>query len=479
MTEPNLVEKTSTLLPPSQEGTISQIPSASLERIAQECKTSTSSLARLTVKPSACSLYEAILSYAAESEDVPMLVRLLKEDMDDDVPGTTEAMKAMKRLKQSMGLMPGSGLKEKKAPIPQIELGTSECRISWPPVQQKRKKKRKIGEGGSVDGEERFNVYVVHYTVGTPQATSFSLKTYEELTLVGLEKNELIRFTREILQWYYEEQKQNLDGKQFALHRFKTNNRGTGSWASEGLKRSRPVESVILPTGQIDTILGDVESFISQEGKSWYMQHGLPHRRSYLFYGPPGTGKTSTIRVIASRFGLNCCYLSVVNKDFSNQLLGDALSEIPANALIVLEDVDALFTGRKSETANSLTFSGVLNALDGLISADGILVVMTTNHIDKLDQALIRGGRVDRRFFFPMPDDDQIFHVFKGFYPECDDAVAREFVAKVRGREEKEAGAISTLQQLFIDMRGRGEKECVEGVDRFFDAHFPKSSETA
>ena len=52
------------------------------------------------------------------------------------------------------------------------------------------------------------------------------------------------------------------------------------------------------------------------------------------------------------------------------------ISSLPGRALLVLEDVDVLFNeDRKAETSSSVTFSGLLNAIDGLISVDGIITI--------------------------------------------------------------------------------------------------------
>ena len=64
--------------------------------------------------------------------------------------------------------------------------------------------------------------------------------------------------------------------------------------------------------------------------------------------------------------------------------------------MLVLEDIDALFIERESTGASSsISFSGLLNAIDGPASQEGRMLFMTTNHPDRLDPALIRPGRVD------------------------------------------------------------------------------------
>ena len=87
----------------------------------------------------------------------------------------------------------------------------------------------------------------------------------------------------------------------------------------------------------------------------------------------------------------------------SDDRLMHRLADAPENSIVLLEDADAAFVSRDTETetdsafqgANRLTFSGLLNAIDGVTSTEGRIVFMTTNYIDRLDPALIRPGRVD------------------------------------------------------------------------------------
>jgi mitochondrial chaperone BCS1 len=174
---------------------------------------------------------------------------------------------------------------------------------------------------------------------------------------------------------------------------------------------------------------------------------------------------------------MNCCFLSTTCKSFSNQTMGDALAQIPENALLVLEDVDSLFNEDRKNEDGSLTFSGMLNALDGFLSTDGVLTVMTTNHADRLDAALTRGGRVDRRFNFAKPVPSQIAALFRTFYPDAASGLAEEFARIVFGRPEGDAArSIATLQQLFIAQRRASPEECIACVPAFFEMYFPNGS---
>jgi chaperone BCS1 len=102
-----------------------------------------------------------------------------------------------------------------------------------------------------------------------------------------------------------------------------------------------------------------------------------------------------------------------------------------------LEDVDAAFVQRDAQKGNChVTFSGLLNALDGVAAAEERIIFMTTNHYEKMDPALIRPGRVDVQEFIGLASDYQIYNMFLRFYPEQIE-YADKFVQKVResGRE--------------------------------------------
>jgi len=98
-----------------------------------------------------------------------------------------------------------------------------------------------------------------------------------------------------------------------------------------------------------------------------------------------------------------------------------------------MEDVDAAFQGansrhgvqapsgglREAVHTGLLTFSGLLNALDGVAGQEGKLVIMTTNHPEALDEALVRPGRVDFRAQFHHASREAIQEVFCNFYKSC------------------------------------------------------------
>eukprot|EP00178_Gracilaria_changii_P024015 TRINITY_DN7249_c0_g1_i1.p1 TRINITY_DN7249_c0_g1~~TRINITY_DN7249_c0_g1_i1.p1 ORF type:complete len:110 (-),score=7.69 TRINITY_DN7249_c0_g1_i1:646-975(-) len=107
---------------------------------------------------------------------------------------------------------------------------------------------------------------------------------------------------------------------------------------------------------------------------------GIPYKRSYLFYGPPGTGKSSLAQAVAAEIQFSICFVNCSDKinDFNfNKLLNTA----PKKSIILVEDVDSIFSERKNaDNNNQLTFSGFLNAIDGVRSQEGRIIIMTTNY---------------------------------------------------------------------------------------------------
>jgi chaperone BCS1 len=200
-----------------------------------------------------------------------------------------------------------------------------------------------------------------------------------------------------------------------------------GYWNVSKEKKPRKIESVIFKPEFIKSVLEDIEDFILSE--EWYTEMGIPYKRSYLLYGPPGTGKSSFAQAIAAEIKYSICFVNCSDKinDFNfNRLLNSS----PKKSIILIEDVDAIFTERKNtEKMNALTFSGFLNAIDGVRSQEGRIIIMTTNYKEKLDPALLRPGRVDELYEINYASKYQIEKMCLRFYK--DEQLAKSFAEKL------------------------------------------------
>ncbi|ENN79957.1 mitochondrial chaperone BCS1 [Dendroctonus ponderosae] len=188
-------------------------------------------------------------------------------------------------------------------------------------------------------------------------------------------------------------------------------------------RKKRPISSVVLDTGISERILGDCQEFINNP--AWYSDRGIPYRRGYLLYGPPGCGKSSYITALAGELGFSICVLNLSERGLTDDRLNHLLSVAPQQSMILLEDIDAAFISREDTDAqkaayqglNRVTFSGLLNCLDGVASTEARMMFMTTNYIDRLDPALIRPGRVDLKEYIGWCSRTQLEQMFMRFYP--------------------------------------------------------------
>lgn len=130
-------------------------------------------------------------------------------------------------------------------------------------------------------------------------------------------------------------------------------------------------------------------------------------------------------------------------------------------SMLVLEDVDALFTaGRKRDVesaAHAVSFSGLLNALDGLGAPSGVVLVMTTNHIDNLDPALLRPGRIDTVYTFAAPTAASIAAMVATLVPAVPAAARDALAARIRAEPACRDVSTAVLQKWLFDNRAAAD----------------------
>ncbi|CED83541.1 AAA-type ATPase [Phaffia rhodozyma] len=200
-------------------------------------------------------------------------------------------------------------------------------------------------------------------------------------------------------------------------------------------RRRREMGSVVLDRGVSEHVEGDLLKFL-RRGK-WYAERGIPYRRGYLLHGPPGSGKSSYIQALAGSLGYNICLLNLSERGMTDDKLALLLSLVPERSLVLLEDVDAAFS-KRSQTSedgyqSSITFSGLLNTLDGVASSDSRIIFMTTNHLSRLDPALVRPGRVDVVAYLGDASAYQASELFRRFYGSSTSASIRPHKGVVGG----------------------------------------------
>ena len=205
-------------------------------------------------------------------------------------------------------------------------------------------------------------------------------------------------------------------------------------------RSKRPMDTVYMRATIKQHIIDDLTKFYSQRDE--YLARGIPYRRGALLEGPPGTGKTTLIFALASYFNKPVSIINLASIHNDSELLR-AINEAGRN-FVVIEDVDAIRAAEEREgkvttqeirvgdaSLQGITTSGLLNAIDGIASAEGRVLFLTSNHPDVLDAALIRPGRVDVRYRIDYAQKPEALAMYRKFFPAATDAQQLEFEQEI------------------------------------------------
>jgi hypothetical protein len=163
--------------------------------------------------------------------------------------------------------------------------------------------------------------------------------------------------------------------------------------------RDATFDNLIMPPGQKDEVAGDAPRFFSSRER--YLRYAIPWKRGVLFLGPPGNGKTHAVKAIVNTSAVPCVYVRSFDLP-GHPFPGAGIAMVFERArkiapcIVVLEDLDSLVREH-----NRAYF---LNELDGFERNDGMLVLATTNHPERIDAAIVdRPSRFDRKYAFGLP----------------------------------------------------------------------------
>lgn len=225
----------------------------------------------------------------------------------------------------------------------------------------------------------------------------------------------------------------------------------SNSWIAYSLDK-RTFDSIFIHNRTMKEIKKELENFIRVE--KLYKECNIPYRKGILLYGPPGTGKTSLVKAIAYEYQMNVYMININDSTINDDTIVDMINSIggQGNKILLFEDIDSAFSEKeeikfgkkyendiidvsdddnnnKSNNLNKkndkknmqftygsqqkyLTYSGLINALDGVLSNQhGVITIMTTNYVEKLGDALIRPGRIDHKYKLEACDFEQIVHM--------------------------------------------------------------------
>jgi len=186
---------------------------------------------------------------------------------------------------------------------------------------------------------------------------------------------------------------------------------------------TRTLDTLYLQKESEMRLLRILENF--RDNKERMISLGIKHKLNILLHGLPGTGKTSTIHAVASYLKRDIYYLNL-NEIKTNQELKnifDHLSKTVVNGgIIVIEDIDAMtpvvldrtkFSIEERGKNTELTLEFFLNILQGTLTKNDSIFIVTTNYIEKLDKAFTRSGRFDCLIELKLANHYQISKIYK------------------------------------------------------------------
>ncbi|KAL9586633.1 MAG: hypothetical protein Q9212_000768 [Teloschistes hypoglaucus] len=319
---------------------------------------------------------------------------------------------------------------------------------------------------------------------------------YIKLTCIGRSTQPLKALIKEARDHYLDKEKTSTVVRRPAPKEMR--GRGRNVWNKVASRPSRPIETVVLDHEQKDRLLADINEYLHPKTAVWYANRGIPYRRGYLLAGPPGTGKSSLAWAIAGVFGLDIYCISLVEPTLTEEDLGIMFTSLPRRCVVLLEDIDAAGLikrklpddakeepeketseaaklgaeiskaikasqaqgGAKTKENQGISLSGLLNAIDGVASHEGRVLLMTTNCPEKLDEALIRPGRIDMKIAFTKATKNQMMELFVRMYePDVESGMPSKSMAA----DKKIFSAAAPTDQKAMHLRHRKPLSSVDG----------------
>ena len=203
-------------------------------------------------------------------------------------------------------------------------------------------------------------------------------------------------------------------------------------WVEFGRLTKRDINTFCMNRNIRFDIIEKIQTFI--DSREWYLKKGFTHKISMLFFGPPGTGKTTLVKLLAHYFSRQIYILDL--SACTNNSLPGTLASVKPGSIILVEDVDqtgravrnrkkdaggdpaALSVSSVFDEMSPLTMSGVLNAIDGVVGLDNVIIIYTSNHPEDLDPAIRRKARMDHEFLIDNMGSSEIWDYVRLMYDD-------------------------------------------------------------
>jgi ATPase family associated with various cellular activities (AAA) len=228
-----------------------------------------------------------------------------------------------------------------------------------------------------------------------------------ESTIVRFQTYEDLRSVLQDMYTLYDQLDEEMTMKKFRVYSINGDD-----WSGQIIKDSQTLDQVFVKTSAKESILERIRVF--KEEKQRAKRFGKPYKLNFLLYGVPGAGKTSMVKAIAKHLKKKL-YIFNFSKELTDNKMSALLKDVSPGSVLVFEDVDSFFVHRESNGCN-ISFSSLINQLDGIRNSDaGLITILTANHVDKLDPALLRAGRMDLLVKFDYPEQEEVKMAFDAY----------------------------------------------------------------
>ncbi|MBR6289389.1 MAG: ATP-binding protein [Acholeplasmatales bacterium] len=211
----------------------------------------------------------------------------------------------------------------------------------------------------------------------------------------------------------------------------------------------RKMDSLIYSNNELDIIRDHMDKFSSN--KDFYMEKELSYKTGMLFYGRPGTGKSSLVKAIATEYHRGIISIDVSNIDNIDfaRLTMMINNEDKETYIVLFEDIDTLFLNREEGDKHDKNYNDIINKLlqflDSNQSPSNVVFIATTNHLDRLDEALIRDGRFDLKIEIGELKKADIARFLTSFDldPSLTNEIVKEYIEAIAKKENKDPSQVS------------------------------------
>lgn len=231
----------------------------------------------------------------------------------------------------------------------------------------------------------------------------------------------------------------------------------------------RDMSTIFMEDGVIEKITSHIDKFLANQ--DLYKGRGIIYKTGILLYGEPGTGKTSLIKALATKYHRDLILVDMSTfEHIGLETFVHSINIDDRKYIIALEDIDCVIANRENKDIDKdekKIVNKLLQFLDSNSSPNDVIFIASTNHIELLDEALLREGRFDIRAEINGIHEQKAIEMCKSFNLTNSqiNSVFREIKDKYHINISKDTIRQSKLQSVILKHSGMNLKAEVEDED--------------